>query len=112
MVSIMKMNACSVTIRMWKIAQPEPKSTCATKPVSLAMRLFGNMYAGELVFMLIALLGASLFAHFGGGAAIGFLGQVVFGSLWAIFHILVVTLQAFIFMMLTIVYLGMAHEGH
>jgi len=82
------------------------------KPVSLAMRLFGNMYAGELVFMLIALLGASLFAHFGGGAALGFLGQVVFGAAWAIFHILVVTLQAFIFMMLTIVYLGMAHEGH
>jgi len=82
------------------------------KPVSLAMRLFGNMYAGELVFMLIALLGAGVFAHFGTGAAVGFLGQVIFGAGWAIFHILVVTLQAFNFMMLTIVYLGMAHEGH
>ena len=83
-----------------------------SKPVSLAMRLFGNMYAGELVFLLIALLGASLFAHFGAGAATGFVAQVLFGSGWAIFHILIVTLQAFIFMMLTIVYIGMAHEGH
>jgi F-type H+-transporting ATPase subunit a len=82
------------------------------KPVSLAMRLFGNMYAGELVFLLIALLGAGLFTHFSGGAVAGFIGQVVAGSGWAIFHILIVTLQAFIFMMLTVVYLGMSHEGH
>jgi F-type H+-transporting ATPase subunit a len=82
------------------------------KPVSLAMRLFGNMYAGELVFMLIALLGAGFFVNFGLGSAVGMIGQVAAGSAWAIFHILIVTLQAFIFMMLTIVYIGMAHEGH
>jgi F-type H+-transporting ATPase subunit a len=82
------------------------------KPVSLAMRLFGNMYAGELVFMLIALLGAGFFVNFGLGSAVGMVGQVAAGSAWAIFHILIVTLQAFIFMMLTIVYIGMAHEGH
>jgi F-type H+-transporting ATPase subunit a len=65
------------------------------KPVSLSLRLFGNMYAGELIFILIALLGLyQLPLHFG----------------WAVFHILVVTLQAFIFMMLTIVYLSSAHE--
>ncbi|MEL7536974.1 MAG: F0F1 ATP synthase subunit A [Pseudomonadota bacterium] len=65
------------------------------KPVSLSLRLFGNMYAGELIFILIALLGIwQLPLHFG----------------WAVFHILVVTLQAFIFMMLTVVYLALAHE--
>jgi len=83
-----------------------------SKPVSLAMRLFGNMYAGELVFLLIALLGAGLFVNFGAGSAMGFVGQILAGSAWAIFHILIVTLQAFIFMMLSIVYVGMAHEGH
>jgi F-type H+-transporting ATPase subunit a len=82
------------------------------KPVSLAMRLFGNMYAGELVFMLIALLGAGFFVNFGLGTSVGMLGQIAAGSAWAIFHILIVTLQAFIFMMLTIVYIGLAHEGH
>lgn len=67
------------------------------KPVSLALRLFGNLYAGELIFILIALLGWwQLPAHF----------------VWAVFHILVITLQAFIFMMLTIVYLSMATERH
>ena len=71
--------------------------TLIAKPISLALRLFGNMYAGELIFMLIALVGyAQLPLHFG----------------WAVFHILVVTLQAFIFMMLTIVYLSLAHEDH
>ena len=82
-----------------------------SKPVSLAMRLFGNMYAGELVFMLIALLGAS-WAGFTIGSSLSMLGQVLAGAAWAIFHILIVTLQAFIFMMLTIVYIGMAHEHH
>ncbi|GGI19270.1 ATP synthase subunit a [Oxalicibacterium faecigallinarum] len=77
----------------------------AAKTISLAMRLFGNMYAGELVFMLIALLG-------GMATAFGFIGHVIAGSIWAIFHILIVFLQAFIFMMLTLVYLGQAHEGH
>jgi F-type H+-transporting ATPase subunit a len=75
------------------------------KTVSLAMRLFGNMYAGELVFLLIALLGST-------ATWWGFGMQVVAGSVWAIFHILIVLLQAFIFMMLTLVYIGQAHEGH
>jgi F-type H+-transporting ATPase subunit a len=77
----------------------------AAKTVSLAMRLFGNMYAGELLFLLIALLGST-------ATAFGFVGHVIAGSMWAIFHILIVLLQAFIFMMLTLVYLGQAHEGH
>ena len=74
------------------------------KPVSLALRLFGNMFAGELLFLLIALLGA-----FAGALWISLPTQVILASMWAIFHILVITLQAFIFMLLTIVYLGMAH---
>ena len=77
----------------------------AAKMVSLGMRLFGNMFAGELLFLLIALLGAS-------ATGLGFVGHVLAGSIWAIFHILIVFLQAFIFMMLTLVYLGQAHEGH
>lgn len=77
----------------------------AAKTVSLGMRLFGNMYAGELLFLLIALLGSM-------ATAFGFVGHVVAGSIWAIFHILIVFLQAFIFMMLTLVYIGQAHEGH
>lgn len=77
----------------------------AAKTVSLGMRLFGNMYAGELLFLLIALLGSM-------ATAFGFIGHVVAGSIWAIFHILIVFLQAFIFMMLTLVYIGQAHEGH
>ena len=67
------------------------------KPISLALRLFGNMYAGEMVFILIALLG---------------LAQPLLAIPWAIFHILIITLQAFVFMMLTIVYMAMAHESH
>jgi len=82
-----------------------------SKPVSLAMRLFGNMYAGELVFMLIALLGASMFT-WSIGSTVGFLGQIVMGAAWAIFHILIITLQAFIFMVLTVVYSAMATEHH
>jgi F-type H+-transporting ATPase subunit a len=74
------------------------------KPVSLALRLFGNMYAGEMIFILIALM-------FGGGLGIGLFGGALQLS-WAIFHILIVTLQAFIFMTLTIVYLDMAHQEH
>jgi F-type H+-transporting ATPase subunit a len=67
------------------------------KPLSLSLRLFGNMFAGELIFILIALIGyAQLPLHFG----------------WAVFHVLIVTLQAFIFMMLTIVYLSLASESH
>lgn len=82
----------------------------AAKTVSLGMRLFGNMYAGELVFMLIALLGSA--AAFTGGGILAFVGHVLAGSIWAIFHILIVLLQAFIFMMLTLIYIGQAHQGH
>ena len=74
-----------------------------SKPVSLGMRLFGNMYAGELVFMLIA----GLFASW-----VTFVPGVIFNAGWAIFHILIILLQAFIFMVLTVVYLAMAHEHH
>jgi F-type H+-transporting ATPase subunit a len=80
------------------------------KTVSHGMRLFGNMYAGELIFLLIALMGGawSLSAT-GIGLAIG---HVIAGSVWAIFHILIITLQAFVFMMLTLVYIGQAHDHH
>jgi F-type H+-transporting ATPase subunit a len=69
------------------------------KPTSLSMRLFGNLYAGELIFILIA-------------ALLPWYAQWPLGGIWAIFHILVITLQAFIFMMLSIVYISMAHESH
>ncbi len=75
-----------------------------SKPISLALRLFGNMYAGETIFILIALM-------YSGGVAIGLFGGVLQLG-WAIFHILIITLQAFIFMTLTIVYLDMAHQEH
>jgi len=81
------------------------------KCVSLGMRLFGNMFAGELLFLLIALLGGAWSGFNGTSIALG-VGGVLAGSAWAIFHILIVLLQAFIFMMLTLVYLGQAHEGH
>jgi len=79
-----------------------------SKPLSLALRLFGNMFAGELVFLLIALIGGTLAV----GAAALFWAplQVLLDLGWLIFHLLVITLQAFIFMVLTIVYLGMAHD--
>jgi len=80
------------------------------KTVSHGMRLFGNMYAGELVFMLIALMGA---AGFGSATGIAlWFGHILIGTGWAIFHILIVLLQAFIFMMLTLVYVGQAHDAH
>ena len=75
-----------------------------SKPISLALRLFGNMYAGEMIFILIAIM-------FGAGAALASLGGLLQVG-WAIFHILIITLQAFIFMTLTIVYLDMAHQKH
>ncbi|MEI8010364.1 MAG: F0F1 ATP synthase subunit A [Candidatus Nitrotoga sp.] len=81
------------------------------KPVSLALRLFGNMYAGEMIFILIALMGAS-WAGASFGSTLLFGSQVMLSLGWAIFHILIVTLQAFIFMTLTIVYLDMAHQEH
>ncbi len=80
------------------------------KTVSHGMRLFGNMFAGELVFMLIALLGGFAALSFTGGLL--FVGHLIAGTVWAIFHILVITLQAFIFMMLALIYLGQAHDAH
>ena len=81
------------------------------KTVSHGMRLFGNMYAGELIFMLIALMGGAV-AVGGLTGPLLFLGHIVAGTVWAIFHILIVALQAFVFMMLTLVYLGQAHDAH
>lgn len=83
-----------------------------SKTLSLGIRLFGNMFAGELIFVLIAMMGAAW-----GSVAVGMgfglaFGQVVAGLLWALFHVMVVALQAFIFMMLTLVYIGQAHESH
>ena len=80
------------------------------KTVSHGMRLFGNMYAGELIFLLIALMGGAFTLSLG-GVLLG-LGQIVAGTVWAIFHILIITLQAFVFMMLTLVYIGQAHDAH
>jgi F-type H+-transporting ATPase subunit a len=80
------------------------------KTVSHGMRLFGNMYAGELIFLLIALMGGawSLSAT-GIGLAVG---HIIAGTVWSIFHILIITLQAFVFMMLALVYIGQAHDHH
>lgn len=75
-----------------------------SKPISLAMRLFGNMFGGEIVFLLIWVLG--------GASIVGMLGGAVFGLGWMVFHILVIPLQAFIFMMLSIVYLSLAEDSH
>lgn len=80
------------------------------KTVSHGMRLFGNMYAGELVFMLIALMGGAAAMSLSG--VLLPVGHIIAGTIWAIFHILVITLQAFIFMMLALIYLGQAHEAH
>jgi F-type H+-transporting ATPase subunit a len=80
------------------------------KTVSHGMRLFGNMYAGELIFLLIALMGGSFsLSATGIGLAIG---HIIAGTAWAIFHILIITLQAFVFMMLALVYVGQAHDAH
>ncbi len=80
------------------------------KTVSHGMRLFGNMFAGELVFMLIALMGGAFtLSATGIGLAIG---HLIAGTVWTLFHILVITLQAFIFMMLTLIYVGQAHDAH
>lgn len=81
------------------------------KPLSLGLRLFGNLFAGELVFLLIALIGGTMAV--GAAALFWFPLQVVLDLAWLIFHLLIITLQAFIFMVLTVVYLGMAHvEDH
>lgn len=85
-----------------------------SKTVSHGMRLFGNMYAGELVFLLIALLGGAWMSS----GSIGIMDPILFilhilaGTAWAIFHILIITLQAFIFMALAFVYIGQAHDHH
>jgi F-type H+-transporting ATPase subunit a len=75
-----------------------------SKPLSHSLRLFGNMYAGEVIFLLLGLWAANSFS--------GIAFSAILGAGWAIFHILIVVLQAYIFMMLTVVYLAMAHEGH
>ena len=80
------------------------------KTVSHGMRLFGNMYAGELLFMLIALMGSHL-ALSSSGVMLP-IAHVLAGTVWSIFHILIVGLQAFVFMMLTLVYIGQAHDAH
>jgi F-type H+-transporting ATPase subunit a len=81
------------------------------KPISLALRLFGNMYAGEMIFILIALMGGTWVGMSLGGATL-YGSQILLSLGWAIFHILIVTLQAFIFMTLTVVYMDMAHQEH
>ena len=80
------------------------------KPISLGMRLFGNMYAGELIFMLLGLLG--MIASFSVGGLIAGGASIAFTWAWAVFHILIILLQAFIFMVLSVVYVAMAHEHH
>ena len=75
-----------------------------SKPISLAMRLFGNMFGGEIVFLLIWVLG--------GAGILGMLGGATFGLGWMLFHLLVIPLQAFIFMMLSIVYLSLSEDSH
>ncbi len=82
------------------------------KTVSHGMRLFGNMYAGELIFMLIALLGGTWAFSADPGSLMLLLLHVVAGWAWAVFHILIILLQAFVFMMLTLVYIGQAHDAH
>ncbi|WP_284616068.1 F0F1 ATP synthase subunit A [Aquabacterium humicola] len=80
------------------------------KTVSHGMRLFGNMYAGELIFLLIALMGGAWSLS---ATGIGLMiGHIIAGTAWAIFHILIITLQAFVFMMLALVYIGQAHDAH
>ena len=95
---------------LWPINFAMQMIEFVAKTVSHGMRLFGNMYAGELIFMLIALMGAAWAGTFGSGLL--WIGHIIAGTIWAIFHILIITLQAFIFMMLTLVYVGQAHESH
>jgi F-type H+-transporting ATPase subunit a len=82
------------------------------KTVSHGMRLFGNMYAGELIFLLIAMMGGA-WGAIGIGGYLGLVaGHIVAGFAWAVFHILIIVLQAFVFMMLALVYIGQAHDSH
>jgi F-type H+-transporting ATPase subunit a len=83
------------------------------RPLSLSLRLYGNLFAGEMIFLLLAVLtlqGVHQLEHFSGWVFLVF--QIVLAFAWAVFHLLVITLQAFIFMVLTVVYLSMAHEHH
>jgi F-type H+-transporting ATPase subunit a len=82
------------------------------KPISLSLRLFGNLYAGELIFILIALLTLNASASSALSSTTLGIAQFFLSLGWSIFHILVITLQAFIFMVLTVVYLSLAHEDH
>lgn len=88
--------------------------TFLARPVSLSLRLYGNLYAGEMIFLLIAVLTLShklgSLATFGGW--LGIVGEFILGLIWTVFHILIITIQAFIFAVLTVVYLSMAHEHH
>lgn len=92
--------------------------TFLARPVSLALRLYGNLYAGEMIFLLIAVLTLSVGFHslttFGGvaGTVLRIIGEFGLGLVWTVFHILIITIQAFIFAVLTVVYLAMAHEHH
>jgi F-type H+-transporting ATPase subunit a len=81
-----------------------------SKTISHGMRLYGNMYAGELIFMLIALLGGAFTLSLSGLVLAAL--HIFAGTVWAIFHILIITLQAYVFMMLTMVYIGQAHDAH
>jgi F-type H+-transporting ATPase subunit a len=88
--------------------------TFLARPVSLSLRLYGNLYAGEMIFLLIAVLtlshGLGSLATFGG--LFGLIGEFILGLIWTVFHILIITIQAFIFAVLTVVYLSMAAEHH
>jgi F-type H+-transporting ATPase subunit a len=87
--------------------------TFIARPISLSLRLYGNLYAGEMIFLLLAALtlpGLQALTTVGGW--LGIVAQLIFGLAWAIFHVLIIVLQAFIFMVLTIVYLAMANEQH
>jgi len=87
--------------------------TFIARPISLSLRLYGNLYAGEMIFLLLAALtlpGLAGLATVGGW--LGLVAQLALALVWAVFHILIITLQAFIFMVLTIVYLAMANEHH
>jgi F-type H+-transporting ATPase subunit a len=88
--------------------------TFLARPISLSLRLYGNLYAGEMIFLLIAALTLShgMQALSSVGGWLGIVGQFILGLIWTVFHILIITIQAFIFAVLTVVYLSMAHEHH
>jgi F-type H+-transporting ATPase subunit a len=88
--------------------------TFLARPVSLSLRLYGNLYAGEMIFLLIAVLTLShgLNSLLSIGGWLGIVGQFLLGLVWTVFHVLIITIQAFIFAVLTVVYLAMAYEHH